>query len=153
VEAGHILQFARAIGDPNPIYHDETYAAGTDVGGVIAPPTFLAAGAQWDPEWRYRPRIGEPWFGSGSAASGVPREGRPPAGGVQAEQHFEFHRPVRPGDVLTVTIAPGAEWVKQSTTRGELHFSETVTTYTDAAGEVVATARMVKVVPQQPDPG
>ena len=32
VEAGHILMFARSIGDPNPIYEDEEYAAGTEVG-------------------------------------------------------------------------------------------------------------------------
>lgn len=148
VEAGHIMLFARAIGDPNPIYYDSTYAATTEVGGIIAPPTFLAAGAQWDPEWRYRPRIGESWFGSGATPSGVAPEDRPPAGGVHAEQHFEFRRPLRSGDVLTATVSPGEEWVKQRSTGGELHFSETVTTYTDAHGDVVATARMVKAVPR-----
>ena len=25
IEAGHIMLFARAIGDKNPIYHDEEY--------------------------------------------------------------------------------------------------------------------------------
>ena len=41
IEAGHIIMFARAIGDPNPIYSDETYAAGTECGGIVAPPTFV----------------------------------------------------------------------------------------------------------------
>jgi acyl dehydratase len=148
VEAGHIMLFARAIGDPNPIYSDPEYAAGTELGGIIAPPTFVAAGAHWDPGWRYRPEIGEPWFGSGVAPSGVTAEDRPPAGGVHAEQHFEFHRPLRPGDVLTATIGPGNEWVKQRSNGGELLFSETITTYTDADGDVVAAARMVKAVPR-----
>ena len=37
VEAGHILMFARSIGDPNPIYADEEYAAGTEVGSHHRP--------------------------------------------------------------------------------------------------------------------
>ena len=40
VEASHIMMFARSVGDANPIYHDEEYAKKTDVGGIIAPPTF-----------------------------------------------------------------------------------------------------------------
>ncbi len=49
VEAGHIMLFARAVGDPNPVYADAEYAASTEVGSVIAPPTFVQASAQWDP--------------------------------------------------------------------------------------------------------
>jgi len=26
VEAGHIMLFARSVGDPNPVYHDEEHA-------------------------------------------------------------------------------------------------------------------------------
>ena len=51
VEAGHILMFARSIGDPNPVYADEAYAAKTEVGGIIAPPTFVQASAQFDPDY------------------------------------------------------------------------------------------------------
>ena len=29
VEAGHIMMFARGVGDPNPIYADADYAATT----------------------------------------------------------------------------------------------------------------------------
>ncbi|MEE2662782.1 MAG: MaoC family dehydratase N-terminal domain-containing protein, partial [Myxococcota bacterium] len=43
VEAGHIELFARALDDPNPIYSDPAYAATTECGGVIAPPTFTQA--------------------------------------------------------------------------------------------------------------
>ena len=38
VEASHIMMFARSVGDANPIYHDEEYAKGTDLGAIIAPP-------------------------------------------------------------------------------------------------------------------
>ena len=40
VEATHIMMFARAIGDDNPVYHDAAKAKGTEAGGIIAPPTF-----------------------------------------------------------------------------------------------------------------
>jgi acyl dehydratase len=35
------MMFARAIGDPNPIYCDPEYSAGTECGRIIAPPTFV----------------------------------------------------------------------------------------------------------------
>jgi hypothetical protein len=71
VEEGHILTFARAIGDPNPVYTDRDKAAETEVGGIIAPPTFVQASAQFDPDYPLRPKDGQVWFGSGSAPSGM----------------------------------------------------------------------------------
>lgn len=43
VEKGHIRKFAEAIGDTNPLYHDESYAKNSAYGGIIAPPTFPVA--------------------------------------------------------------------------------------------------------------
>lgn len=40
VEKGHIRRFAQAIGDDNPLYHDEEYVQKSGYGGIIAPPTF-----------------------------------------------------------------------------------------------------------------
>ena len=105
IEATHILMFARAIGDENPVYHDAEKARDTEVGGIIAPPTFTAAVAQFNPD-ASRPRPGEKWFGSGKGPTGI--EGKAPsAGGLNAEQHFEYFRPVRPGEVLTAEARPG----------------------------------------------
>ena len=150
VEASHILMFARAVGDPNPIYADAEYAAGTDVGSIIAPPTFAQSSAQFDPDYFLRPKIGQPWFGSGSEATGVKREsggggGGGGGGGLHAEQHFEYHRPLRAGDVLTGTTQPGNTWEKQGRRGGKLIFSESVTEYRDQNGELVVTARGVGV--------
>ena len=72
VEAGHIMLFARAIGDANPAYH----GAMTGERTVPAPPTFVQASAQFDPDYFLRPKIGEPWFGSGRNATGVLRARR-----------------------------------------------------------------------------
>src|SRR5881394_2254920 len=97
IEAGHVLMFARAIGDPNPVYAD------ADVGVVPAPPTFVTASAQFDPDYPLRPKVGEPWFGSGREATGakptVPSGGGGSEGGgggtsLHAEQHYEYHRPL-----------------------------------------------------------
>ncbi|MBI2966169.1 MAG: MaoC family dehydratase N-terminal domain-containing protein [Chloroflexi bacterium] len=41
IEKGAIRKFARAIGDANPIYHDDDAARGAGYRGIVAPPTFL----------------------------------------------------------------------------------------------------------------
>ena len=164
VEAGHVLMFARSIGDPNPVYRDAEQAAASEVGGLIAPPTFVQASAQFDPDYGLRPRIGEPWFGSGRYPSGLqrPRDESPGDGaagegttakpprrgggsGLHAEQHYTYHRPVRVGDVLTATTRPGERWEKQGRRAGVLVFAESITEYRDQDGELVVTARGVSV--------
>ena len=77
VEAGHIALFARAIGDPNPAY----YGALTGDEPVPAPPTFAQASAQFDPDYFLRPKIGQPWFGSGREATGLKRDSGGGGGG------------------------------------------------------------------------
>ncbi|ONH55590.1 hypothetical protein CcI49_28730 [Frankia sp. CcI49] len=140
VEAGHILLFARALG-----YPDSGCAPAAD-GSVVAPPTFLQASAQYDPEFPLRPRAGEPWLGSGRTASGVePMAG---GGGLHAEQHFEYHRLLQVGEVLTVSRTEGKTWEKSGRRGGLLRFVETITEYRDATGAPVVTARSVSVVPE-----
>ena len=136
VEAGHILMFARAIGDENPAYVDE---------GALAPPTFTMASAHHDPDYRLRPKPGEEWFGSGAGPGVMPEGG----GGLHAEQHFTYHRPVRAGETLYATTVTGRSWEKQGRT-GLLLFSERITEYRDADGEPVVSARTVAVVPEGP---
>ena len=151
VEASHILMFARSIGDTNPIYEDAEYAKGTEVGSIIAPPTFAQSSAQFDPDYFLRPKPGQPWFGSAREATGIKREKKEgessgaAAGGLHAEQHFTFHRHLRPGDVLSATTKPGASWEKEGKRSGKLMFSETITEYRDQNGELVITARGVGV--------
>lgn len=146
VEASHILMFARAVGDPNPIYSDEEHARATEPGTIIAPPTFVQASAQFDPDYFLRPRIGEPWFGSGKEPTGRPAgSGGGVHGGLHAEQEYEYHRQVRPGDVLSATVKPARTWEKQGRRGGKLTFREVITEYRDQAGELVVTARSVGV--------
>ena len=154
VEAGHIMMFARSVGDPNPVYYDAEAGKKTEAGGIIAPPTFVQASAQFDPDYGLRPKIGQPWFGSGKNPTGVQRTGGGGGGGggggLHAEQHYEYHRPLRAGDVLTATSSPGKTWEKQGRRGGTLVFSEGVTEYRNQDGELVITARSVGVRPSKP---
>jgi hypothetical protein len=82
VEASHIMMFARSVADANPIYHDAEHAKTTEPGSIIAPPTFAQSSAQFDPDYFLRPKIGEPWFGSGKEPTGVaPKTGSGGGGG------------------------------------------------------------------------
>ena len=157
VEASHILMFARSVGDDNPIYADPDYAKKTEAGGIIAPPTFAQSSAQFDPDYFLRPKVGQPWFGSGKNPTGIQRApgcggggGGGGGGGLHAEQHFEYHRHLRPGDVLTATTKPGNTWERESKRAGKLVFSENVTEYRDQKGELVITARGVGVRTERP---
>ena len=146
------MMFARSIGDPNPVYQNPEAAASTDLGHMIAPPTFAQASAQFDPDYPLRPKVGEVWFGSGSTPSGRTKQqdsggggGGGNGGGLHAEQHFTYHRHIKPGDVLSATTFPGESWEKESKRAGKLKFSETITEYRDQNGELVITARGVGV--------
>jgi len=151
VEAGHIMLFARSIGDTNQIYYDEDYAKTTEPGGIIAPPTFVQASAQFEEDYGLRPKIGEPWFGSGKEPTGVQRTGGGGGGGgLHAEQHYEYHRQLRPGDVLHSVNRPGESWERESKRAGKLKFSESITEYYDQNNELVITARSVGVQTERP---
>ncbi len=148
------MLFARSVGDPNPVYFDEEQAANSEVGGIIAPPTFVQSSAQFDPDYPLRPKPGQPWFGSGRNPTGLaPREGSEGGGrgggGLHAEQEFTYHRPLRPGDVLSATVRAGDKWEKQGRS-GKLVFSESVVEYRDQTGELVVTARGVGVMTERP---
>jgi hypothetical protein len=149
IEAGHIMLFARSVGDANQVYYDEEYAKGTEAAGIIAPPTFVQSSAQFDPDYFLRPKIGEPWFGSAKEPTGVKREAGGGGGGggtgLHAEQHYEYHRQLRPGDVLHAKTFPGKTWEREGRRAGKLTFSESITEYYDQNDELVITARSVGV--------
>jgi N-terminal half of MaoC dehydratase len=134
VEAGHVLAFSRALGAADP-------PGGLPSEGDAAPPTFPIASAQFDPDYPLRPRLGTQWHGSGGHV-GLVTEG---AGGLHAEQHFTYHRPIRVGDVLACASRPGEHWEKQGRS-GRLRFREQITEFRDQAGDLVVTARSVSVL-------
>jgi acyl-CoA thioesterase FadM len=105
----------------------------------------VQSSAQYDEAYPLRPRLDAPWFGSGRNDSGA----APPAGNdrgtsLHAEQHYEYHRDLRSGDVLRATTEVGRTWEKEGRS-GKLVFSETITRYVDETGEPIVTARSVSV--------
>ena len=152
VEEGSILLFARSIGDPNPIYADRDHAA-AHRGRRDHRPAHLRA-----VERPVRPRLpaaahssGEPWFGSGRHPTGRARTGEASGGGGARHAGSTPSSTTSTtgrcgvGDVLTATTRPGESWEKQGRS-GKLVFSETITEYRDADGELVVTARAVGVM-------
>lgn len=144
IEQGHVMMFARSLGDENPAY----FAAE----GAIAPPTFVIADLHFDPDSPLRPHPGRVWHGSGGTPTSRPGrgEGEGGAGGeggmaLHAEETFEIHRPVRVGEVLTKSARPGRTWERDGRRGGKLRFSELLHEYRDEAGALVVTARQVGV--------
>ena len=147
VEAGHIMRFAVAIGDENPIYRDAGHARATEPGAVIAPPTYAMVSTHFDPDIA-RPLPGRPWRGSGAEPTGTPAGAGTgdSARGLHAEQRFVYHRPVRAGETLSVRKRPGKSWTKEGRRGGALSFEEMISEFFDAEGNVVITATMVSVI-------
>lgn len=140
VEAGHITQFARAIGETKDVY----------LSGELAPPTFTVASAHADPTFPLRPQPGKKWFGSGREPVGAPATEGGDGRSLYAEHRFEYHRHVRPGDVLVPRSRPGRTWEKQGGRGGLLRFREMVTDLHDQeTGELVITSVVVSVAMEQ----
>lgn len=77
-----IRHYADAVGDPNPVWRDPSYAAGTRWGGIIAPPTFescISFGSS---------------FGGRLRVPGVHR--------LAAGNKHDYLRPFRPGDTFHI---------------------------------------------------
>ena len=123
----------------------------------------MQAGAQFDEDYPLRWSPDRPWNGSGKDATSLPARATDAGGGggggdggggsgrvgLHAEQHYEYHRPLLVGDVLTATVRAGEPWEKQGRS-GRLLFSESITEYRDPDGELVVTARTVGVVTEAP---
>jgi len=124
-----IRYYARAVGDDNPLYTDEEFARAHGYDGVIAPPTLICDTNQYCD----RPRDGNGFAGHewGIEVAGTRL--------VRGGNTYEFHRPVRPGDVVT------ARWrlvdmVERSGRDGRAMLVVTSRAeYTDALGNPLAT--------------
>lgn len=136
IESSHVMMFARSLG--------EQIDGPQEVAARDIPVTFPVALAHFDPDYELRPHPARAWFGSGSTP-GRPRTSSEPRTRLHAEQHFEYHRRVRPGEVLTATRRAGNVWEKTSSRGGVLTFTESFTDFTDDEGNPVLTSRSVSV--------
>ena len=130
VERGAIRRFAESIGETNPIYFEETAARAAGYRSVVAPPTFpttLRAGSDL-------------------------REGLLLSPGkhlLQAEQSFEYARPIVAGDRLTVrSKIAGIE--QRATPSGPTDVVIIEDEGRDDSGELVYRSRQLWVVRMAP---
>lgn len=127
IERGKIREFARAIKDDDPIYHDEARAK-KEAGGIMAPVTFLETLRHWDADGRSRPR--------------------PPMDlkrVLHGEQEYELLKPIYAGDVLTAVSRLADVYEKAGKRGGTMTFVVTETEFTNQRGEVVARARAIGI--------
>ncbi len=125
VEKGAIRRFAEAIGDENPVYHDEEYARGTRHGGIIAPPSFpvsLSVGS--------------------NVREGLDIDNKKV---LHGEMEFEYFRPLKAGDVITCQAQIVDYYTKEGKS-GTMEFIVTETTGIDAGGKVVFKSRSTTVI-------
>jgi len=129
VERGKIKEFARAIGDLNPLYLDDRVGQASEFGDIIAPPTFLTT------------------FRDESAdTSALLRElGTDISRVLHGEQEFEIHRPLRPGETF-LCRSRVLDVYEKTGKSGPMAFVVREMVVTDKADEIVATARHITVV-------
>ena len=120
IEAGHVLQFRRAIGE-------------TTSSEGAPPPTFAMAADHFDPAYRRRP--GDPSRAVVEAAGAL----------FHVEQRFEYHRHPRIGERLVAHRVEPRRWTKQGRRGGRLDFVELVTEVHDDAGQPVVTTTWLDV--------
>ncbi|EHP42742.1 maoc-like dehydratase [Cupriavidus basilensis OR16] len=127
VERGRLKFFAKAIGETNPVYLDESAARDAGYADLPAPPTFLFT-AELD---------------SGAMFGLLDRLGVPIQNVLHGEQSFEYLGPIVAGDTMTVTSRIKDIYDKKG---GALEFIETESQVANQRGEPVARLRSLTVV-------
>jgi len=120
VELGKVREFAKAV------------RAGADAitgDGAVAPPTFLMTIAHW---------LGD----LGKTRRGVTLDQKRL---LHGEQEFEFRRPIRVGDVLTLRSRVKDVYEKQGKRGGAMTFVISEVEFKDASGDVVAYLRNTSI--------
>jgi len=109
IEKGLLRQFARAIDDPNPLWHNEEYAKKTRYGTIIAPPSLIIGlgmedfdADRWHGEAAVRKQCGETELLAGT--------------------EIECYQPIKLGDVITVTNKLIDVYEKESKKVGKMLF-------------------------------
>jgi len=125
IEKGMIRRFARAVGDPNPLWQDEEYARASHYGGIIAPPTFILA-------------IGFEQFVEDVMA--LASFGTLLMGGTE----LECYQPVRLGDVITAVFKISNVRERQGK-MGKMAFMTFDSTYKNQRQELVAKCRQMVI--------
>jgi acyl dehydratase len=130
IERGKIKEFARALGDKNPLYIDEDLARSMGFPSIPAPPTFTASFLHHVPDENFLLNM-------------MQEIGVSVANSVHGESDFEYLAPICAGDVLTVGIRVKDLFQKKGKRGGLMNFIMVELTYSNQRGELVQKDRML----------
>lgn len=133
VERGRLRFFAKAIGERNPVYTDESAARAAGYRSLPVPPTFL---------FSLENEVPDPFAYLTGMGVDLRRI-------LHGEQSFTYHAAACAGDILTFEPRIANIYEKKG---GALEFIVRETTVTGSAGALVAELRTVIVV-QHPAEG
>ena len=126
VERGKIHEFANAILDDHPFYHDDEAAKAAGLPSVVAPPTFVISSAL---------------YSVGEEAMADELEALDMRFVLHGAQEFSFERPVVAGELLRGEPGEVKTYEKSGKRGGVMKFVELETIYRDQNGEVVVRSR------------
>lgn len=130
VERGKVHEFADAILDPHPHYHDEEAAVAAGLPGVVAPPTFLMAASLFDGA---TPRTPDALRALDMRFA------------LHGAQEIEFERPLVAGDRLLAELGETRAYEKGGARGGRMKFVEIEMVFRDQQGCVVARSRATAI--------
>lgn len=131
VERGFLKFFAKATGETNPIYFDETVAREAGHRDIPAPPTYVFSLQLSAPA-----RAGDLFDPVGGLGADMRRI-------LHGEQGFTYHQPIYAGDRLELVTTTTDIFEKKG---GALQFIVQETRCTNAREELCVEARQVTVV-------
>lgn len=142
IEAGKVEEYARALGEDDPVYRDETEATRRGFDSIPAPLTF-----SWTANFpRYRPDSDR--AESDRAQSDLTRPfdlGLRWENCVHGEHELEFERPMTVGDVLSGEVTLTEIHQREGKRGGTLTFAVFEFEYRDQTGEPVLVERLTVI--------
>ncbi len=150
VEYDPIRRYCAAVDDTNPLFLDPDYAANTRYGSVICPPLFVgyfACPGVW-------PRISEEeneQKGLGTFWGSGPQISTPGSRPINLTTEYELLKPVKVGEVLSVTSRFADVFVKPIRIDPNAFWRVTERTVRNQDGDVVAIVRSTGVTYKEPE--
>ena len=137
VEQGKVLEFARSIGEDDPIYRDADVARSRGYDGIPAPLTFSVVSAHFADASR---------TGGSYLADDLGMDmGRV----VQGAHEWEYHAPVLAGTTLHGTMSLVSDERKTGRRGGGMRIIVREVVYRDDAGQKVLTERLTAIETEQ----